>query len=176
MLSGERRLPQTAAMNKRLIVTCRHIKLALLFAAGLILSPGLARAQDASAPDHRELIDNPAAIKRALNEQTVYGRYADGKIWTEYQSSDGRTAYEEDNCIYEGHWWVAAGQVCYRYEAMEDGKVFCFQLYHHGSRLEFDYELAPGDWQMNAYTIDVTPGNPEKLPLDKQGCRPAPGV
>ena len=149
---------------------------ALLFVAGLIASPGLARAQDASLPDHRELIDNPAEIKRALNEQTVYGRYADGKIWTEYQSSDGRTAYEEDNCIYEGHWWVASGQVCYRYEAMEDGKVFCFQLYHHGNRLEFDYELAPGDWQMNAYTIDVTPGNPEKLPLDKQGCRRAPGV
>jgi len=155
----------------------RYLSLtALLFAAGLTWSPGFARAQDASLPDHRELIDNPAEIKRALNEQTVYGRYADGKIWTEYQSSDGRTAYEEDNCIYEGHWWVADGQVCYRYEAMEDGKVFCFQLYHHGSRLEFDYELAPGDWQMNAYTIDVTPGNPEKLPLDKQGCRPAPGV
>lgn len=149
---------------------------ALAFAASLALLPSAALAQSAAAPDHRELIDNPAEIRRLLNEQTVYGRYTDGKIWTEYQSSDGRTAYEEDNCLYEGHWWVASGQVCYRYEGMEKGKVFCFQLYQHGNRLEFDYELAPGDWQTNAYTVDVTPGNPEKLPLDKEGCRPAPGV
>ncbi len=158
-------------------MTLRFFSLAaLLVAAGLILATVPIHAQNAPAPDDRRLIDNPDEIKHLLTEQTVYGRYTNGTIWTEYQSSDGRTAYEQDNCIYEGKWWIAAGEVCYRYQAMENGATYCFQLYQHSSRLEFYGEFAPGDWQLNAYSVDVTPGNPEKLPLDKQGCRPAPGV
>jgi len=146
----------------------------VILAGGLSLPP--ASADDTPHPANRELIDNPAEIKRLLTDQTVYGRYTNGQIWTEYQSPDGRTAYEENNCIYRGHWWIAGGEVCYRYEAMENGTIFCFRLYHNGPRLDFDYELAPGDWQLNAYSIDVTPGNPEKLPLEGEGCRPGPGV
>jgi hypothetical protein len=147
-----------------------------VFVLAALLLPRLAGAEDAPKPSPPQPIDNPVDIKRLLNDQTVYGRYSNGDPWAEYQSPDGRTAYQEKNCIYRGHWWVAGDQVCYRYEEIENGTVFCFRLYHDGPRLDFYYELAPGDWQLNAYSIDVTPGNPEKLPLEGRSCVPSPGV
>lgn len=172
MLSGQFRGMNIIAMHPTVF---RRLGLACLLVVAVLVLPGLAAGEDAQKPAPQP-IDNPAELKRLLNDQTVYGRYANGDPWTEYQSPDGRTSYLEKNCIYRGHWWIAGGQVCYRYEEIENGTVFCFRLYREGPRLDFYYELAPGDWQLNAYTIDVTPGNPEKLPLEGQSCTPAPGV
>src|SRR4029077_17567354 len=101
--------------NAARAMTIRFLGLALLMFAGGLALPQPAGADEMQHPNHRELIDNPVEIKRLLPNQTSYGRYTNGEIWTEYQSPDGRTAYEENNCIYRGHWWIAGSEVCYRY-------------------------------------------------------------
>ena len=136
----------------------------------IFASAGTLRADDMQHPTPRQRIEDPGEIKRLLTDHTLYGLYVGGDSWTEYHSPDGRTAYRENNCVYQGHWWIASGLVCFRYEAFNDNRPACFRLYHNGERLDFDYDTGGGIWTLNAYSIDRRPGNPEKLPLAGQAC------
>ena len=154
-------------MNKS---PCRRWLPLLLAIAALLISARTLRAGDIEYPLHRERIEDRAEIEKLLTDHTLYGRYVGGQPWTEYHSPDGRTAYRENNCVYQGHWWIASGLVCFRYDALNEGRPACFRLYHNGDRLDFDVEEGAGSWTLNAYTLDRRPGNPEKLPLEGQAC------
>jgi hypothetical protein len=163
---------EALAMNENLShpLKSRSRWFTALTIAAVLISGGNLRAGDMEYPLHRERIADRTEIQRLLTDHTLYGRYVGGQPWTEYHSPDGRTAYRENNCTYQGHWWIASGLVCFRYDAFNDGKPACFRLYHNGSRLDFDYDQGGGVWQLNAYTVDRRPGNPEKLPLQGQSC------
>jgi len=136
----------------------------------IVILVGNLQAADLEHPKQRERIADRAKIQELLTDHTLYGRYAGGQPWTEYHSPDGRTAYRENNCVYQGHWWIASGLVCFRYDAFNEGKPACFRLYRNGDRLDFDYDRGVGIWTLNAFTVDRRPGNPEKLPLQGQSC------
>lgn len=144
--------------------------LVALTIAAVLISGGNLRAGDMEHPTPRERIAERTEIQKLLTDHTLYGRYVGGQSWIEYHSPDGRTAYQENNCTYQGHWWIASGLVCFRYEAFNDGKPACFRLYRNGERLDFDFDEGGGDWKLNAYTVDRRPGNPNKLPLQGQAC------
>src|SRR5450432_3343672 len=112
-------------MTRRLLLIC------LAFAA-LLIPAGNPGAQEMEHPEHRQRIADPTEIRHLLTDHTLYGRYVDGHSWAEYHAPDGRTAYQENNCVYQGHWSIRGGLVCFRYEAFNDGQPACFRLYHHG--------------------------------------------
>jgi len=136
----------------------------------LLLIAGSLRAADIEHPKPRERIEDRAKIQELLTDHTLYGRYVGGQSWTEYHAADGRTAYRENNCVYQGHWWIASGLVCFRYEAFNEGKPACFRMYRNGDRLDFDYDGGIGVWRLNAFSVERRQGNPEKLPLQGQSC------
>jgi hypothetical protein len=156
--------------NSRRAPKSRHPWLIALALGVFLITGGDLRAGDMQHPTHRERIENRGEIEKLLTDHTLYGRYVGGEPWTEYHSPDGRTAYRENNCTYQGHWWIASGLVCFRYEALNEGQPACFRLYRNGDRLDFDYEEGNGGWRLNAYSVDRRPGNPEKLPLQGQAC------
>jgi hypothetical protein len=133
------------------------------FTAGILRADGL-------QPPTRQRVEDRIGIEQLLTDHTLYGYYVGGQPWSEYHSPDGRTAYQENNCVYAGHWWVEQGLVCFRYEAFNHGQPACFQLYRVGDRLEFDYRQGASTWKLNAYTVDRRQGNPDKMPLDGQSC------
>jgi hypothetical protein len=160
------------SMNKNLHHPSKpHRRWLIVLAMGALLISGRdLRAGDMEHPTQRERIEDRAEIRKLLTDHTLYGRYVGGEPWTEYHSPDGRTAYRENDCTYQGHWWIASGLVCFRYEAFNDGRPACFRLYRNRDQLDFDYEEADGEWKLNAYSVDRRPGNPEKLPLQGQAC------
>jgi len=137
--------------------------------AAVLASSGMPRADDLQPPTRQRVADR-AEIQRLLTDHTLYGYYVGGQSWAEYHSPDGRTAYEENNCVYAGHWWIESGLVCFRYEAFNQGQPACFQLYRLGERLEFDYRQGSNNWKLNAYTVARIPGNPDRMPLEGQSC------
>ena len=144
----------------------------LLALAWLVLAllSGGALAQESGDDSRGERVSDKAAIESLLKDETVYGRYSTGMEWTEYHSPDGRTGYRQNGCVYPGHWWVADGLVCFRYDAFNEGRPACFQLYREGEKLSFYYRSALGLWFLNAYSTDRKPGNPDRLPLDTHAC------
>jgi len=151
----------------------RTFSLPRLFALAwlaLTLLSGGALAQESGDDSRGERISDKAAIESLLKDQTLYGRYVSGIAWSEYHSPDGRTAYRQNDCVYAGHWWVAGGLVCFRYDAFNGGRPACFQLYRKGDGLSFYYPSLFGPWILNAYTIDRRPGNPDKMSVEGQAC------
>jgi hypothetical protein len=138
----------------------------------LLATSVLTRADEPSPqPDPGERISHASEIWKLIADQTFYGRYnPNGKSWAEYQSSDGRTAYKENDCIYAGHWSIKDDLVCYRYDAINHGQPACFALFRHGKELDFYMPGSDGKWFLNAYTTDRQPGNPDKMPVDGQSC------
>jgi hypothetical protein len=139
-----------------------------LLALGLLTRATLAESHEGSAG--AELMTDRAAIEKLLSDRTLYGRYSDGDPWAEYHEADGRTAYRQNNCTHAGHWWVESGLVCFRYDDFNAGKPTCFQLYRRGDRLEFYNQQFDGSWKLNAYTTDIRPDNPDKMPVEGQVC------
>jgi hypothetical protein len=144
----------------------------LLTLAWLILTllSGGALAQESGDDTRGERVSDQAAIESLLKDQTLYGHYVNGLAWSEYHSPDGRTAYRQNDCVYAGHWWVAGGLVCFRYDAFNWGRPACFRLYLKGDRLSFYYPSLFGPWILNAYSTKRLPGNPEKMPVEGQSC------
>jgi hypothetical protein len=134
------------------------------------LLAGGALAQESGGDSPGERVSDKAAIEDLLKDHTLYGRYVSGLAWSEYHSPDGRTAYRQNDCVYAGHWWVADGLVCFRYDAFNQGRPACFRLYRQGERLNFYYPSLIGPWVLNAYSTDRRPGNPDKMPVEGQGC------
>jgi hypothetical protein len=165
MLGGESRPMNSISQNTARLVALAGPVLATLlcFAAGAV-------ADDSKRPTQRERIEDEAAIRGLLEDHTLYGRYVDGTPWMEYHSPDGRTAYHEHDCTYQGHWWTQYGLVCFRYDAFNNGVPSCFRLFRKGNELDFDQEYGADDWRLNAYTVDRKAGNPEKLPIEGQAC------
>ena len=130
--------------------------------------PALAQEGQDNLPGER--LTDKAVIEGLLKDHTVYGRYSTGLEWSEYHSPDGRTGYRENGCVYPGHWWVADGLVCFRYDAFNQGLPACFRLYREGEKLSFYYRSAIGLWFLNAYSVDRKPGNPDNLPLGSHAC------
>ncbi len=162
-------LPGKLAMNDK-GMNMRALASAGLI-AGLALFLSAAQAQDSEQPDPADRITDRGELDHLIKDQTFYGLYSpSGKPWSEYQASDGRTAYREENCTYAGHWWIEAGEVCYRYDAFNDGKPACFAMFHRGDQLAFYLRGLSGEWYLNAYTTGRRPGNPDNMPVEGQTC------
>jgi hypothetical protein len=139
-----------------------------LLALGLITRATLADDRDNLAG--AELMTDRTTIEKLLSDRTLYGRYSDGDAWAEYHEPDGRTAYHQNNCTHAGRWWIESGLVCFRYDDFNAGRPTCFQLYRRGDRLEFYNRQFDGSWKLNAYTTDIRPDNPDKMPVEGQAC------
>jgi len=151
----------------------RTISLPRLLAYALlvfVLLAGGAFAQESGEDSPGVRVSDKAAIEHLLKDHTLYGRYVSGLAWSEYHSPDGRTAYRQNDCVYAGHWWVADGLVCFRYDAFNQGRPACFRLYRNGDRLNFYYKSLVGPWVLNAYSTDRKPGNPDRMPVEGQAC------
>ena len=130
--------------------------------------PAFAQESQDNPPGER--LTDKAMIEGLLKDHTVYGRYSTGPEWSEYHSPDGRTGYRENGCVYPGHWWVADGLVCFKYDAFNQGLPACFRLYREGEKLSFYFRNSIGLWFLNAYSTDRKPGNPDNLPLGTHAC------
>lgn len=151
----------------------RKISFSRLFALAwlaLTLLSGGALAQEASEESAGPRVSDKAAIEDLLKDQTVYGRYTNGESWSEYHAPDGRTAFRLKNCTYAGHWWVADGLVCFRYDAFSHGKEICYRLHRQGDRLEFYIRGVEGVWWLSSYSVDRRPGNPDKMSVEGEAC------
>ena len=143
---------------------------AMLVFGLLLIASATLKAEGGEHQPGGQRLEDRGEIQKLLTDHTLYGRYMDGQSWTEYHSPDRRTAYRENNCTYQGHWWVASGLICFRYNALNDGQPACFRVFRNGEHLDFYFEQASGAWTLNAYSLDRRPGNPEKLPLEGQAC------
>lgn len=77
------------------------------------------------------------AIKAALSGQTLEGRYANGRTFTESYQTNGRVAYVERGATIGGRWSVTEGTLCTIYDTDPTGGCFrvakvgknCFEFY-----------------------------------------------
>lgn len=126
------------------------------------------------APDAVAVTD-PDAIRRALDDLTIYGRYYDGENWIEYHLKDGRTAYSEKGCTYPGKWWVENGMICYAYPNYRDGAANCFLMFvRSGGGIQFVAFGVDGSPYLASSSTQTAPGNDAHLPIG--GLSPCVGV
>lgn len=158
-----------------------------LVLAGALLSQGLPAMAETSlevpdaapypdlAPDAVAVTD-PAAIRAALDELTIFGRYVDtGEPWIEYHLKDGRTAYSEKGCTYPGTWWVEEGNVCYAYPNYRDNAPNCFLMFMRpNGAIQFFAFDAAGNPYLASASEKTEQGNAAHLPLG--GLSPCVGV
>ena len=87
-------------------------------------------------------------ILSQLSDQTIDGRYASGKAFTERYAADGRVTYKEPGVTLAGHWSVTEGTLCTIYDGDASGGFYrvarvdsnCYEFYFV-SRTE---QAAPG--------------------------------
>jgi hypothetical protein len=94
-------------------------------------------AATAIASDQRELTGD--AMRKALPGRTIHlstplGRLpisfrADGTMWGSAGSMASYVGSERDR----GRWWIAANQLCQRWNTWLGGQSYCFRLRQHGS-------------------------------------------
>lgn len=134
-------------------------------AAWLCLAALAAPAQEAV----RERVADDTALTELLRDQTIHGVYADGDEWIEYHAPDGRSAYW-DGCSHPGKWWIADGLACYRYPEDPTHADHCWYVYQTNKRIEFVYYPDGPEGPVGAYSLEVTQGNPDHLPLNRTDC------
>jgi len=117
----------------------------------------------------RERVADDKALADLLRNQTIHGIYADGNEWIEYHAPDGRSAYW-DGCSHPGKWWIADGLACYRYPEDPSRADHCWYVYQTSKRIEFVYHPYGPEGPVGAYSLEVTPGNPDHLPLNSSDC------
>lgn len=117
----------------------------------------------------RERIADDKVLGDLLRDQTIHGIYANGDEWIEYHAPDGRSAYW-DGCSHPGKWWIADGLACYRYPEDPTHADHCWYVYRRSKRIEFVYAADGPEGPVGGYSLEVTQGNPEHLPLNKSDC------
>lgn len=127
------------------------------------------------APDAVPVTD-AAAIKAALDDLTIYGRYEDtGEDWIEYHRADGVTAYNEKGCTYPGKWWVDNGNICYAYPNYRDNAPNCFLMFlRPNGAIQFVAFTDDGIGYLASSSVKTAHGNDAYLPLG--GMSPCVGV
>lgn len=121
-------------------------------------------------------VTDAAAIKAALDDLTIYGRYEDtGENWIEYHRADGVTAYNEKGCTYPGKWWVDDGNICYAYPNYRDNAPNCFLMFlRPDGGVQFVAFGSDGNGYLASSSIKTAHGNDAYLPLG--GMSPCVGV
>lgn len=117
----------------------------------------------------RERIADDEELTVLLRDQTIRGVYSDGDEWIEYHAPDGRSAYW-DGCSHVGEWWIADGMACYRYRDDPSHADHCWYVYRKGERIEFVYFPEGTEGPVGAYSLEISRGNPEHLPLNRTDC------
>jgi hypothetical protein len=120
-------------------------------------------------------VTDPAEIKRALDDLTIFGRYYDGEEWIEYHLEDGRTAYSEKGCTYPGKWWMENGTICYAYPNYRDNTPNCFMMFMRpNGAIQFVAFAADGSPYLASSSTKTATGNVAHLPIG--GLSPCVGV
>ncbi|MBL8710731.1 MAG: hypothetical protein JNL25_16170 [Rhodospirillaceae bacterium] len=166
-------------MNKPLFQHLKQPVLALLLASFLLPALGVSRLRAETpldsvpsietmpdlAPDAVAVTD-PEAIKRALDDLTIYGRYYDGENWIEYHLKDGRTAYFTNGCTYPGTWWMENGGICYAYPNYRDNAPNCFVMFMRpNGSIQFVAFAADGSPYLASSSVKTALGNDAHLPV-----------
>lgn len=175
--------------NERQMMRKTTIRQAILtlVLAGAILGQGLPvlaeTTLDVPAPDalpdlapDAVAVTDPTAIRQALEELTIFGRYVDnGEQWIEYHLKDGRTAYSEKGCTYPGKWWIEEGNVCYAYPNYRDNAPNCFLMFMRpNGAIQFFAFDAGGSPYLASASEKTEHGNVAHLPVG--GLSPCVGV
>lgn len=120
-------------------------------------------------------VTDAGAIKAALDDLTIYGRYYDGEDWIEYHRPDGVSAYNEKGCTYPGRWWIEEGNICYAYPNYRDNAANCFLMFvRPNGGIYFVAFDSGGSGYLASNSIKTAPGNDAHLPLG--GMSPCVGV
>lgn len=139
------------------------LRLAALLALLALALP--ARGEEA-VPDGRIL--GHKTLESLVSGRTQYGDRSDGSSDIEFHSSDGRSAYWYEGCLYRGIWWATEDTLCYIYPTTTWPGPHCFIVERRDGALRF--VGAPGDLDPLVITITANvPGNPEHFPLDGEG-------
>jgi hypothetical protein len=106
---------------------------ATLVAAAMIVAAGTAAA---GGHGPREM--NGEALRKALTGRTIHldtplgglpiSFRADGTMWGSAGSLASYVGSERDR----GRWWIAADQLCQRWNTWLGGQSYCFRLRQHG--------------------------------------------
>ncbi len=107
--------------------------IALLAAFGVAVS---AAGPLAAVPSRPVWLDDGEILSQFKNE-TIDGRYANGKAFTESYAADGRITYKEPGVTLAGRWSVTEGTLCTIYDGDASGGCYrvarvarnCFEFY-----------------------------------------------
>lgn len=79
-----------------------------------------------------------AALREALEDQSLFGCFTDGSQWGELTSSNGMVFDLLNGNVQSGRWSVNDDRVCYVYPYQEGApSQDCFRVYRVGSHLDF---------------------------------------
>jgi hypothetical protein len=133
--------------------------------AALLLLSAPAQGEE-TVPEGRVLGNE--TLETLVSGRTQYGNRSDGSSDIEFHSSDGRSAYWYEGCLYRGIWWATDDSLCYIYPTTTWPGPHCFFVERQDGALRF--VGTPGDPDALVITItDNVPGNPENFPLDGEG-------
>jgi hypothetical protein len=106
---------------------------ARVLASSVMVAAGLAAA---SAAEQQEMTGE--ALRKALAGKTIHlstplgglpiSFRADGTMWGTAGGLASYVGSERDR----GRWWIAANQLCQRWNTWLDGQSYCFRLRQHG--------------------------------------------
>jgi hypothetical protein len=111
-------------------VPSRPLAARLLSLAGALLlgAPFPVLADDFPPPDN--LIADEAELQAMLSGNTRFGTLGNGPgLWVEYYCSNGISIYLYHGRVYDGHWAVRSGQVCFSYDSPGLDKPYCYSVY-----------------------------------------------
>lgn len=90
----------------------------------------------AAVPSQPVWLDGGEILNR-FSDQTIDGRYASGKAFTERYAADGRVTYREPGMSLAGRWSVTEGTLCTIYDGDASGGCYrvarvdsnCYEFY-----------------------------------------------
>jgi hypothetical protein len=113
----------------------RHVT---VFAAAMVVAAGTAMA---SGADLREM--NGEALRKALTGRTIHLRTPLGGLPISFRADGTMSATAGSLASYvgserdRGRWWIAADQLCQRWNTWLGGQSYCFRLRQRGATVHW---------------------------------------
>ena len=84
--------------------------------------------------------------------------------WSEYQCRNGQTRWAFDGRLYAGRWSAQDGHVCFVYDEIEEGAMYCFDVYDDGGG---GYKLVASTEPELGFVVFVKPLPGDPLNIQK---------
>jgi len=122
-------------------------------------------------------IMDPAKLREIYAGNTMIGinRFPDQPElkWSEFQCRNGQTRWAYDGRLYPGRWSAQDGHVCFAYDDIAEGTMYCFDVYDDENG---GYKLVATTEPELGFVVFVSPlpGDPLKIQkLDGGSCEDA---